>query len=204
MLHRHKTLVIAALIAMTAGTAFAADDRKAGSGEVNILGHTTYAPQHKTIVLNDPNAPLQIEAARTFFISESQRSEIRSQVMPYLRRYIPQGPIVEIDAVSFNVSAVKFGVLFYDSFNESAGGFTGVSTEPPSFKMQWNGRENVAWRGFGIACIFVRAVRLTDGQVWKADLKKISIMMVAEGCSAEGREGAMKHLKELPKGATRL
>ena len=122
----------------------------------------------------------------------------------YLRHLVPKGPIVEISAHNSKVTAVKFGVLFYDTFNEPAGGFTGITTSPLKAKMRWSGRENIAWREFGISCVFVRAVRMLDGRVWKANLKKISTMMIAEGCSTQGEEGAMKHLKELPKGVLKL
>ncbi len=102
------------------------------------------------------------------------------------------------------VAAFKIGFLLYHSFDDYAGGFTGVTTDPPFDKMHWSGRTNLAWADFGIACVFVSAARLTDGRVWKADSKKIAAMMVTQGCGWDGRDAAMKRLKALPKGALRL
>ena len=196
--------VLAILIAVASGNAFAADDRKAVETETVVLDSPTWAAKHKTIILNDPGAPLQIKGAKTFLLGSDQRMAVRSEVPRYLRHLVPKGPIVEIDAINPNVVAAKFGVLFYDTFNEPSGGFTGLKIGLPQNGMRWDSQERISWRDYGIACVFVRAVRLKDGRVWKFDSKKVATMMVAEGCSTQGKEGAMKHLKELPKGAVRL
>ena len=204
MLRLSRILPIAALAIYPISSAIAADDRKAGPKEIRLLGYDTYSSQHKTIVLNDPSAPLQIQVARTFLLSINQRTELQSRLSSYYRRLVPEGPIVEIDARGKNIVAAKFGVLFYDSFNEWAGGFTGVTTDPPDRRMRWSHRKNIAWREFGIACVFVRAARFQDGRVWRADLDKVAEMMVEKGCSVENQTMVTKRLKALPKGAVRL
>ncbi len=204
MLRPNTTLMVIVLMAVSLGDAIAADDRKATEAETTVLGSPTWAAKHKTIILNDPDAPLKIKAAKTFLLGSDQREAVKHTMLRYLRPLVPKGPIVEIDAINSNVVAAKFGVLFYDTFNEPAGRFTGLIIGTPEKGMRWSDREKLSWREFGIACVFVRAVRLKDGSVWKFDRKKIATMLVAEGCSSEGKAGAMKRLEELPKGRVRL
>ena len=173
-------------------------------GAAQVLGYKATATHHKTIVVNNPAAPLKIERASAFTLPRYAREDLAAQMGLRGRGDFLKGRIVSINAPSENVSAAKFGVLFYDSFNEAAGGFTAIVTKRPTKEMIWSDRENIAWRRYGIACVFVRAVRLSDGQVWKADLKKIARMMVESGCSSTNRKSVMERLKALPRGAVRL
>ena len=201
----HRILAGAFLIAVAATSrppsAEATTDRKSKPVEVRLFGYDTSASEHKTIILRDPDSPLQIQSARTFHLSRYQREDLSSRLHGIR---IPKGPIVSVRVRTKGVAAFKIGFLFYDSFNEYAGGFTGVTTDPPLDKMHWSGRANRAWPDFGVACVYVSAVRLASGRVWKADLNKVAALMVEQGCSAENRAGAMKRLKSLPKGALRL
>lgn len=204
---RFAIAALASLIAVaTTSPALSADDRKVGSTQIRIVCCDTSAQTHKTIILNDPDAPLQIRDARTFSLSPSQKAGLKKQIATEYWRYIPDGPLVEISVSRAPVTAAKFGIVFYDSFNEPAGGLTGVTTsiDVPGTWMRWQGRTNLSFPEFGIACVFVSAARMRDGSVWKADLNKVSVMMAAEGCSTEGEEGSMRHLKRITKGATRL
>ena len=188
---------IALMMGVACDATFASDVRRAEREELTFLNVTIYPKSHKTIILKDPRSPVDIKSAKTLHIDVDQRSVLEISLPSRSWSLIPDGPLVEIDAISKGVVAAKFGVVFFDSFNERAGGFTGVYTEPPKHGMRWTGRVNSAWLSFGIACVFVRAARLEDGRVWKADMKKIAIMMIAEGCSTQGEGGTLKHLNDL-------
>ena len=205
----HRVLAGAFLIAVAAtsrpASVEATPDRKAKPTEIRLFGYDISASEHKTIILRDPDSPLQIESANTYYLSRNQRLQLKRRLHSNFWREIPEGPIVYIRAKLKNIAALKISILFYDSFDEWAGGFTGVSTDPPvTAELQWTGRTNLAWTEYGIACVFVSAVRMTDGRIWKANRNKIAAMMVTQGCGSNGAGAAMQHLKNLPKGALRL
>lgn len=168
------------------------------------MGFKTFATHYNTIALNDPSAPLKIARARTLTPSRGAREDMMAQIG--LRRgnhHLLKGCIVTIDAPSDKVTAAKIGITVYDSFEDPAGGYVGVQTKRPT-GMLWSDREDIAWHGFGIARVFVQAIRFEEGRVWKADLKKVAVMMIVEGCSSTSKGLMVKRLKALPKGAMRL
>jgi len=175
--------------------------------KIRVLGHTVPVVSHKTLILNDPAAPVQITKAGVYRLDWGMKeaTDILLSDRSIRVRDIPKGPIILISAASKSAVAVQFGVQFYDSFDRHEGGFNATIMTPPKNEMEWHRRKlSFTFEKFGIACVYVSSARLKDGKVWRANTKKIATMMVAEGCGAEPLLDNEKRLKELPKGVTRL
>ena len=78
---------------------------------------------------------------------------------------------ITIDARGENVVAVKFGVIVYDAFKEYLGGLTAITMDPPTTGMQWEYSPPYLFKfkKYGIVGIYVRQVRLKDGEIWNFD-----------------------------------
>ena len=144
----------ALVIAIAFDSAHADDDRKAKRQTFQYLGVTIYPMKHKTIVVNDPEASVKIKSARALLMGD-QRVVMETSVSRHMRSHIPRGPLVEVELDTKNVSAAIIGVAFYDSFNEPAGGSSVFTDDLKQQPIQWESTANLAWRGFGIACVYV-------------------------------------------------
>ena len=203
------SVVITVSLLMLPSTSAAVDDRRATTATIKLFGVKVAVVAHKTIVLNDPKSPLKINAAATYVLQrKGGRNKLFNKlVMKNKLRFqdIPDGPILDISAASKTVVAAKFGAIFYDAFGSDAGGFSPVTMSAPTKDMRWTHRElNFTFRKYGVSCVFVRRVRLADGGIWIMDTKKLSMMMVAEGCGSAAKAETLKRLKDRPKGALRL
>lgn len=208
---RFANAALAALIAVAAlnTVASASDDRRVGQSKIRLFGITVPVASHKTVILNDPEAPVQITEAGTYRLEWGSPKKGGNRLVMALpaRRFkdIPKGPIVTISAISETAVAVEFRVLFYDTFNQYRGGLAAVRMGAPRRRMRWKHRElSFTFEGYGIACIFVRYARLADGTVWEMDERKVATMMMVDGCGSNSEKDALSRINETVKGALRI
>ncbi len=82
-----------------------------------------------------------------------------------------EGLKVRIAAEGSEVAAVKFSVVAFDAFKEHLGSLTAVSMDPPSKDMEWDFKPSYLFlfKKYGVLAVFVKQVRLNDGEIWNFD-----------------------------------
>lgn len=92
-----------------------------------------------------------------------------------LAKYSREALVVKIDANGNNATAVKFGVVVIDAFKEFLGGLTAVTMDRPTTGMEWSYSPSYLFlaKKYGVVCVFVRQVRLSNGDIWNYDPQQI-------------------------------
>lgn len=93
-----------------------------------------------------------------------------------LARYKNEALEISIDAAGSDAVAVKFGVVVIDAFKEYLGGLTAITMDPPTTGMEWTYSPSYLFKAekFGVVCVFVRQVRLSNGDIWNFDPQQIA------------------------------
>lgn len=93
-----------------------------------------------------------------------------------LARYRKEALEVNIDATGSNAVAVKFGIVVIDAFKEYLGGLTAVTMDPPKSGMSWTYSPSYLFKAqkYGVVCVFVRQVRLSNGDIWNYNPQQIA------------------------------
>lgn len=119
------------------------------------------APPPKTIIIAQPNSPVQITAYSARFASRSTYSrEGINHDVAYLNRGRQK------------IGAIRFGLVSFDVFNRFLGKTGGLSMDDleagKSQKSSW-AHSPYADFSFSTGLAYVDLVRLEDGTIWQAD-----------------------------------
>ncbi len=112
------------------------------------------------VIVNMDDAPIEI---LVFGKSQGEDEDHISSVVKFKNR------------TDRDIEALAITMVYYDAFNEKQDGIMGIFTDP----LYANRQRNAGWSTYGEAAFvktaiaYVSAVRFIDGEVWKADIKKV-------------------------------
>lgn len=138
-------------------------------------------------IINTNSSPVKITHASAMHIPSetAMKAKMTSDILSRylsddeilnLARYKNEALEISIDAAGSDAVAVKFGVVVIDAFKEYLGGLTAITMDPPTTGMEWTYSPSYLFKAekFGVVCVFVRQVRLSNGDIWNFDPQQIA------------------------------
>lgn len=131
------------------------------------------AKPNKSVVLEQPNAPLQIKDYRCYYAREVSGANGNPEQIEHDTTYNNRS--------GKDIVAIQLGFSSFDAFNGHMGRFSGWTVGTiktgESSKGSWNQRPYAvfSFKKYGTGVCWVNAVRFGDDTIWRADMKRILI-----------------------------